>query len=214
MHTIFDYEFYQDNNSSKSIISQQTEVAEDYPTGSTLTNITNYTSLTGDFLKHNFNGVLTAHFDSITPAGTFTPSLPMTVTWYTYNPTPIVHTGVTNTDVLNGTSLQPVIVTGQDGYTYFGTCTYLGSPFYNEDYTFYDLANRPGDYMQLQSFTMYGQNIYQNAHLLKSISCPRTRTTVSYNIDANSKINQATATIIDTVANTQIITYNLQYETF
>ena len=76
------------------------------------------------------------------------------------------------------------------------------------------MANRIGDYLQLNSYTKWGNNVYRNNHLVKSIINSGYTTTLTYNIDAYSKVTQITAKIVDSVANTWTTTYNLQYESF
>jgi hypothetical protein len=76
------------------------------------------------------------------------------------------------------------------------------------------MPNRIGDYLQLQSFTLWGNNLYQNAALVHTITNSGYTTTVSYNVNSYNEITQVTAVIVDSLANTQNITYNLQYQTF
>ena len=209
MHTVYEYAFYQTGQGQRSLMTRKTEIAHDYPSGATISSVNTYTSDNADFLKGNFPGYLTANFSPVT-----LPTPPLTVNWYTYSPT-ITHTIGGLSDNLTNSTLQPATVSATDGFGYVGVCSYPGDAYFNEDYTFYTtMTNRPGDYLQIGSFTTYGQNIYQNSHLVKSITCSRTRATINYNIDSYMKINQATVVVVDTFANTQTLTYNIQYQTY
>jgi hypothetical protein len=85
----------------------------------------------------------------------------------------------------------------------------------NEGYHFYtENANRIGDWLQLQSFTMYGQNIYRNSHLVESISARNKNAYIDYKYDAQSKITQTSVVVTDSSMNKRTYTYDLQYETF
>ena len=129
----------------------------------------------------------------------------------------IQHGGLTTyTDQLSGYSEFPLTVFAVDTSNDTAWCSYPGNNIYpQETYTFYvDQANRIGDYLQLTSFTQWGNNLYRNNHLVKTISNPGYTTNVTYNIDAYSKITQMTVKIVDSVANTRTTIYNLQYETY
>lgn len=82
-------------------------------------------------------------------------------------------------------------------------------------YEYYDeLANRPGDYQQLESVTTYGVNIYANNHLLWQISSPYRTTRVTYDIDADSKVTFTNVHIKDSLTkNAFNAQYKLQWET-
>jgi hypothetical protein len=85
----------------------------------------------------------------------------------------------------------------------------------NESYHFYtEDANRVGDYLWLESLTMYGQNIYGNSHLTESIAAPNRNAYITYKIDAKSKITQVTATLTDNLLARTISTYDIQYEQY
>ena len=129
----------------------------------------------------------------------------------------IVHTGLTTyTDQLDYTmSGTPLLIFATD--TSRDTCyvDYPGNVWPSQSYSFYtNLANRTGDYLQLTSFSLWGNNLYQNANLVHTIVNSGYTTNVTYNIDSYSNITQMTAVIVDSLANTRNITYNLQYETF
>jgi hypothetical protein len=77
------------------------------------------------------------------------------------------------------------------------------------------LLNRPGDYFQIESFTTYGVNVYQNAHLIRQIVDQNGPTTnISYTIDADSKITQTYVTKRYPDSTVYTTVYKLQYEVF
>ncbi len=190
-----------------------------------------YNSDNGDFLNYSFNGILTANFPNTMAVSPYAmrdywtfPTLPGTTLYgaiahpdlndgyYVYTQ----HGGLSSyTDQLSGYSEWPITLFAVDTANDTAYCSYPGNNIYpKETYTFYTtMANRIGDYLQLTSFTQWGNNIYRNNHLVKSISNAGYTTTINYNIDAYSKITQMTVKIVDSVANTRTITYNLQYET-
>ena len=173
-----------------------------------------YTSDNGDFLKYSFDGTLSATF---TNTMTVTP-YPMRAYWVSPDGTYTVHTGLTGyTDILNGyTSGLALNIFAKDTANDSSDVYLPGNTIWpSQTYGFYtDDANRMGDYLQLLSFTLWGNNLYQNAHLVKFIQNAGYTTNVSYSIDAYSKVTQVTAVIIDSLANTKTTTYNLQYETY
>ncbi len=200
-------------------------------TTTTISDERTYNSVNGDFLNYSFNGVLTATFPNTMTVSPFAmrdywvfPTLPGTL--YTASAHPDLldfytvytqHGGLGSyTDQLSGYSAFPLTVFAVDTANDTAYCRYPGNNIYtNESYTFYTtMANRIGDYLQLNSFTKWGNNLYRNNHLVKSISNSGYTTTLTYNIDAYSKVTQITAKIVDSVANTWTTTYNLQYETF
>jgi hypothetical protein len=83
-----------------------------------------------------------------------------------------------------------------------------------ENFAFYGMANRMGDFFQLNSFVLYGQNIYCNAHLAKQITSSGYTTNITYIFDGDSKITQTDAMVSDSVGNTYHYTYKLAYETY
>ncbi len=94
------------------------------------------------------------------------------------------------------------------------TVTVPEDVFSNKTYTFYGDQNRTGDFMQLNSFIIYGYNIYQNANLLQSITSPKYTTKVTYTIDGDSKITQLVVTVTDIYGNVGTSVYSLQYGTY
>ena len=79
---------------------------------------------------------------------------------------------------------------------------------------FKTMNNRMGDYLYLRSFLVYGQNIYQNAHLLRGTVSSGYTNNLTYTIDADSKINVTNAVITDSVNDVYNYTYNIAYETY
>lgn len=189
-----------------------------------------YTSNNGDFLNRNFDGNLTVTFPDSGIRASYIPgdpyrdttlTFPVDVTWTIFSPdgsvVPVTHPGVTYTDALSGyfsnyITVDAVDVNGVRPRTGYFPAGYPATQFYQ----IYDqLANRTGDYLQLNSFTIYGVNIYQNVHLLYKISSVYNTTTVDYTIDADSKITNSNVVIKDSVLkNTVNEAYKLQYETF
>ncbi len=98
----------------------------------------------------------------------------------------------------------------------YDTCIWPGGIWPKENYYVYpDLLNRTGDYLQIESFTMYGVNIYQNAHMVKQIVEQNGPTTnATYTIDADSKVTQTYVTKVYPDTSTYTTVYKLQYETF
>ncbi len=195
----------------------------------TVSDTRTFNSDNGNFLNYSFNGTLTATFPTTMTFSPYamrdywiqTPNFPYLQDIIDVNAVPqlngTVHNPLTSyTDQLNyTTSGIPLIIFAKD--TANDTCfvDFPGTIWPNQTYTFYDnLYNRPGDYLQLNSFTLWGNNLYQNASLVKSISNSGYITNVTYNIDAFNKITQLTAITVDSLANTKTVTYNLQYELF
>jgi len=193
-----------------------------------------YTSNNGDFLSRFFDGNLTASFPDtglrvpshILPGDTVRDTVliyPIEVTWTTVTPfgaaAAVQQDKITgHTDNFNVSSLLGSFVmvdavdsNGVKVRTGYFPAGYTGQQFY-QIYDFLD--NRPGDYLQLQSFTTYGVNIYPQAHMLKSITSSFSTLNVNYDIDADSKVTRTTAFTRDSVTkNTMSEIYSLQYET-
>jgi hypothetical protein len=199
-----------------------------------------YTSDNADLLSLNFDGVLHLTVEDsvlrVVPVTGKSPDTviagPLAVTWTTTTSashsvkpsilrTTQIGPGTYDTtyifyDQLSGNTLSlPVSVSGTDANgIVIPMVTYPGGAWPKESYgVFPDKDDRVGDYFQLQSFTTYGVNIFQNAHLLKSITNPGHTTNITYVIDADSKISTTTATTIDSVGHQHVVVYNLQYET-
>ncbi|MBX2907303.1 MAG: hypothetical protein KF744_14760 [Taibaiella sp.] len=179
----------------------------------TTTDFSTYTSVDGDFLRHYSDDklyiTLSSGFD--TPMHFKVVSLPVknpvtdtmdkphfldySYVWkYNYNPTYI---WVRDTNDVRDSLLYP------------------GQTFMDESYHFYtENANRPGDWMWLESFTFFGSNIYQNKHLVESISSRTKNAAISYIYDSDSKITQTRVVLQDSVLNKYTMTYDIQYERF
>ncbi len=131
--------------------------------------------------------------------------------------TPFSH----NTFQYNGKTLYQMvnkdfastIYTAADGDFYKTTSSISTDSAMKFDY-FKSMGNRNGDYLQLRSFLVYGQNIYQNSHLINHTISSGYTNEITYLIDADSKITQTNATVSDSVGNVYYYTYNLAYETF
>lgn len=174
---------------------------------------TSYTSVAGDFLKLAYDGKLTAEFFGLTT--------PLDITWTPFGPTPPTSTpsirlGVnsyTNTydkDYGYGGNLSVVdYYSASDGLNFpavqMPTATY---EFYTEN------TNRTGDLLQLNSFTIFGSNIYQNVHLVEKMYNSGYTTKIDYIIDAYSRINRTTVSTVDSIADKLGEVYNIQYETY
>jgi hypothetical protein len=159
-----------------------------------------------DFLN-NESGTLSVEFQNL--------ATPMDVIW-TATTFQEKHTISTLSDQLTrymGDSVQ-IDVTDKDGKTVHRT--YPGATWLNQSFKVYpDLANRPGDFMQIGSFTMYGANLYQNNHLVKQIGRLTDTTDIRYDIDADSKITQTNVLVRDLLGRTlRTEVYKLQYETY
>ena len=225
------YEYY------GQLIDRKSEVFyHDAPFGtSTVTATTSisderiYNSDNGDFLNYTFDGNLTVNYPSAMTIGTY----PMrdyivyptfggtTAYYYTIDPNPYLfytqQGGVSSTtQTISNYSEWPLVAFAVDTSNDTAWCAYPGNNIYRQEtYTFYTtMANRIGDYLQLGSYTKYGNNLYRNNHLVKSISNPGYTTTVEYSIDAYSEISQMRVKVVDSVANTKTTLYNLQYEKF
>jgi hypothetical protein len=122
-----------------------------------------------------------------------------------------------NGDLLSRSSLGITgftLGTGAIDSTIFNTLSFI-----RDAYTVYpDLANRVGDYYQLQSFTAYGVTLYANAHLLKSVNGTGATInagllSITYDIDADSKVTQTYVSGYGYVTS-PVTTYKLQYEQY
>ena len=190
-----------------------------------------YTADHGDFFNRIYDGNLTVTFpdSGIVP---YTPPppyvfrdtfmvLPLDVTW-TVTPENgtaaiINHNGISGyTDGISGYFQDAITVNAVDqGGNYVRTGYFPAGYAAKQYYQFYEQqANRTGDYMQIESFTTYGINIYPNQHMVYSMQSPYNTTNVVYNIDADSKVTQITASVKDSLLqNVTNLKYSLQYET-
>ena len=199
-----------------------------YDSGTIISATSTFTSDNGDLLIQSYNGTLSAVFpDSglsfylIAHDTALTP--PLNVTWTDFHPlgtvTTTTHIAGGYSDILTGyTTGDPVMIQAIDNYGViaYDTCIWPGGTFPKESYYVYpDLQNRTGDYLQIESFTQYGANLYQNAHLSREIIDQNgPTTTINYTIDADSKITQTYVVKTDAQKNTYTTVYKLQYETF
>jgi hypothetical protein len=86
---------------------------------------------------------------------------------------------------------------------------------YDNNYTYYtDQANRIGDYLFLSSMFRYGNNLYQNSDLIRTVTVPGSTASLYYVIDGDSKITKTTAIISDTSKSSQTWVYNVEYEKY
>jgi hypothetical protein len=190
-----------------------------------------YTSNNGDFLYRLFNNQLTATFPDSGIMTTFIPpvldsdtvlSTPLTVTWTTWDATGTstvaTHNGVNGySDGLSGYSQNLIRVDAIDQNGIKVRPCYFPAGYTNQlFFQIYDYLNdRPGDYLQVQSFTTYGVNIYENQHMVRGMTSSSANTGISYTIDANSKVTYTSASIKDSVTKNIIREdYKFQYETY
>ncbi|MCD6013567.1 MAG: hypothetical protein K0Q79_3429 [Flavipsychrobacter sp.] len=190
-----------------------------------------YTADQGDHYQRLWNETVTVRLpdSGIAPPLT-TPYLwhdtdlttPIDITWTTFNPlgtpTTVLHANVPGkSDQLSGSNLMfGAVVTGVDkNGVRFRTEVLPPGYTAKEFYEYYDeQANRPGDYKQIESFTTYGINIYQNTHLFWKASSIHNTTKVTYDIDADSKVTRANVTTKDSLTkNIYNSQYAIQWET-
>jgi len=169
-----------------------------------------YTSVNGDLLKQYPEGKLNTEFSNLTPGldidwlnswmGLYTHIEDLETSEYTFQPY--------NYKI-------PFDLYVQDTLQDTAHLTYPSWGWVGESYHFYtEDAIRTGDYMQLESFTRYGDNIFRNNHLVESISASDKNAYIHYVIDAQSKITQMTVDVKDSVLNKYTLTYDLQYEEY
>jgi hypothetical protein len=167
----------------------------------------NYTSDNADFLAWTFDGNLTANFPHADTA-------PFTVDWVTALAT-TTHTATTYSDVFTGYNKLPITMNFKDAFGHTDTVSFPGGIRSTESYgVFPDKFNRPGDYMYIESFITFGVDIYQQAHLMKSITNTGFTTNVTYEIDADSKITTTNVHTRDSLSHNVISNYRFQYETY
>ena len=222
---IYNYQYY-----GKLMSNESDEYHNYYHGVTTVSDSRTYTSDNGNFLSANSTGILNVTFPTTMHYGTYNmrdywldiaglnTSAPNLIEAYTIPQlSGTIHSHLsTNTDVLDYTTPSvPLLIFATD--TARDTCyvDYPGNLWPNTAYSFYNnLPNRIGDYLQLASFTQWGNNLYQNNDLVHTIDNSGYTTTVTYNINSYNEIAQMTAVIADSLANTQHVTYNLQYETY
>jgi len=187
-----------------------------HDTTGTATTVSVITSNSGNFLELTYNDELTFNFLKVQP------TLSTVMAYYTYYSStlaglvPATSSGAINSSskVVNGYSREPVFVMAVDTLHDTAYASYPGGIWPKEDYTFTGNYNRIGDYFQLQSFTTYGTNIYQNANLVKSITNSGYTTNVSYVIDAQSEITQTNVGVTDSLGASWSHVYSLQYDSY
>lgn len=202
----YTYQYYGKLISSSTVTYLDTNKL--YKDGTTVSAVTTYTSDNSDLLTHDYNDNLTATFTNLIP--------PLVVTWNVdYGITSVVHGTGSSTDVLNGYDRIPLTVVAKDVNGISDTGQFPGLIWNKESYYVYpDKTNGIGDYLGLNSFTVYGFNFYQNAHLIKQIVSSGYNRNLSYTIDNESKVTQTVLTVIDSIGFTHTEIYNIQYETY
>ena len=168
-----------------------------------------YTSDNADFLNNSYDGSLYATFSSSL-------SYPLSVDWTDILGVNVNHVVNSNSDILNNYNKLKTTVRVTDINNHVDTVIYPGGDLWlKESYGVYpDKANRIGDYLQIASFTNYGINIYDAAHLTKTVKTIFQNTNVTYDIDADSKIKTATAVTVDTAGALTTTIFSYQYELF
>lgn len=175
----------------------------------TITDFSTYTSVNGDFLKHTHDGNM-----KITLNGLTLPLKVMKILSYPNIDTQFMYQYNSN-DYSKANTYRQTYVYVKDTVDNADSFMYPGQSFVNEGYHFYtEQANRTGDYLQLQSFTMYGKNIFQNSHLVESITSSNRNASIAYTIDAFNKITQTRVEEVDSVLNKYTTVYDIQYETY
>lgn len=179
-----------------------------YDSAVAISSMVNYFSDNGDFRNRAGDGTLTANFYGI--------SAPLKVSWYTVTSTSATTHNVSGlTDMLTGYTVGGAAVTALDAFNNFVGGYYWGAEWPNESYGFFtDHANRPGDYLHIGSFTTFGVNIYENAHLVNVITTTGHTTNVVYTIDGDSKIKQTFVSTKDSANRIFQTNYKLDYEQF
>ena len=190
------------------LLSRITKNATNWTRASATSSVT-YTSVNGDWLKQTAGGKLDCEFtnmtqgldiDWITDTKYFGHIEDLMSYKYTFNP--YTHT-------------KDIRIWVQDTLQDTTELIYPAWDWANEGYHFYtENANRIGDWLQLESFTMYGQNIYRNNHLVESIAARNKNAYIDYKYDAQSKITQTSVVVTDSSMNKRVYTYDLQYETY
>jgi hypothetical protein len=194
------YEYY------GKLLARYKKTARD--TNVLLTASTTYTSYEGNLLKQYHDGQLSATFQELVG--------PLDRTWWYYGSTLIRDNpdASTLTDVLAGYTGLPTTIVGVDVWGNVDTADFPGI-WLEHQYEFDKTKlNRTGDYLQLQSFSRFGANVYQNKNLVNKIYSPGRVTEVVYGIDADSKISSTHVFVTDSFLNTYNYKYELQYETY
>ena len=169
-----------------------------------------YTSVNGDLLKQYPVGKLDVNFSDLTQG--------LDIDWIQSQKL-FGHVEDLNSYQYSFTSTydpnQAMLLWVTDTLQYMDSLVYPAWDWSNQSYHFWtENANRIGDYMQLESFTMYGQNIYMNKHLVESISSPDKNAYITYDYDSESKIKQTTVVLRDKYLNKYTYTYDISYEIY
>jgi hypothetical protein len=177
------------------------------PFGVALTTNSTFTSNNGDLLAQQHAATIDASFiPAVIP--------PLLIKWIFLAGTvdTVTHSPVkASTDVITDNSIYPVVVYAADSFGNYVWGYYPGN-YGTDNYHIYDqLADRTGDYLQIESFILYGVNLYQTNHLVKSIANNRYTTTAAYTIDGDSKITEADVNILDVTSNNTNIVYRYTY---
>ncbi len=177
------------------------------PYGVALTTNSTFTSNNGDLLAQQHAATIDASFISaVIP--------PLLIKWIFLAGTvdTVTHSPIkASTDVITDNTIYPVVVYAADSFGNYVWGYYPGN-FGTDNYHVYDLlTDRPGDYLQIESFILYGVNLYQTNHLIKSIANNRYTTTAAYTIDGDSKITEADVNILDVTSNNTNIVYRYTY---
>jgi len=150
------------------------------------------------FIVNSLNQIVTA----------YTPNITTTFQYY--------ENLLTIMTVLNETAGTTVTNTYTSQVGNFLQNTETGTTTPIQNFTYYtNYTNRIGDYLQVNSFTMYGYNVYQYTNLVNTIAAPSSSTTTcSYNIDAYSNVTSTTASTISLTGTDTTTVYNFQYESY
>jgi hypothetical protein len=196
------------------LMVRNTAIAHD-PTG-TATTVSTITSTSGNFLELTYDGQLAFSFTDLQP------SYSTIHLDYAYNNSTLtahiidsVHETINgSTKTVDGYTRVPMTVMAVDTLHDTAYAFYPGLIWSKEDYTFTGDNNRIGDYLQLQSFSIYGANIYQNNNLVKSIKNSGYTKNMTYTMDAQSEITETDVSIVDSLGGTSSLVYKLQYQTY
>lgn len=173
-----------------------------------------YTSVNGDFLKSTADNQLQVNYTDLTN--------PLRIYYFTIDSStyPLVdsmfyYSLSDMSQTIIPYNYRPLYLHVTDTLDTLDSLIYPGNVWANESYHFWtEDANRTGDYLQLESFTKYGVNIYQNSHLVESIAATNRNAYITYDKDSYNKILQTTVVTKDSVLNKYTTTYDIQYETF
>lgn len=170
-----------------------------------------YTSIDGDLLENQFNNKAELSIFNMTS--------PYDIHFFQWSAPGVPDT----TNLRNNASstytkaynMKPIFVHVTDAASKKDSVDFAGADWVNERYHFYtDNYNRPGDWLWLQSYTMYGMNIYNNAHMVESITQRDKSVYVKYDIDAFNLVTRTTVDMKDSVLNKTNYTYNIEWERF